>query len=74
MARAKTVAMRIDEMLATYAELDHEAHELLDLHVAAYVAMNPGVPSGVIKQCEFTNRAGHTLNVPAALRILRDKS
>ena len=44
-----------------------------DRHVAEYMAEHPGIPAGVIKQYEFTNRAGYMLNVPAALRLLREK-
>jgi hypothetical protein len=68
-----TPAERIDQLVASYEELDREAHDLLDLAVAEYVAGKPGVSIGAVKQCEFTNRAGSTLNVPAALRILRER-
>jgi hypothetical protein len=74
MARAiRTPAQRIDQMLRAYAELNREAHDLMDLHVAELVATHPGVPSGTLKQCEFTNRAGSALNIPEALRLLRKK-
>jgi hypothetical protein len=66
-------AERIDRILASYEQLDREAHDLLDRHVAEHCAAHPGVPAGVVKQCEFTNRAGYTLDVQAALRILREK-
>ena len=66
-----TPAERIDEMIAAYEKLNREAHGLLDLAVAEYIAAHPGVPAGVVKQCWYLNRAGSTLNMPAALRILR---
>lgn len=66
-------AERIDRILASYEQLDREAHDMLDRHVAEYMAEHPGIPGGVIKQYEFTNRAGYMLNVPAALRLLREK-
>lgn len=66
-------AERIDRILASYEQLDREAHDMLDRHVAEYMAEHPGIPAGVIKQYEFTNRAGYMLNVPAALRLLREK-
>jgi hypothetical protein len=68
-----TLAERVDQMVAAYAKLDHEAHELIDLHIAELRAECPGTPFGVLKQCEITARAGTTLNVPAALRLLRDR-
>jgi hypothetical protein len=74
MARKITTPIeRIDQLLASYAELDREAHDMMDLHVAVCAAETPGVPSCIIKKSEFTNRAGYTLNVAAALRLLRDK-
>jgi hypothetical protein len=68
-----TMTERIDQLIAAYGELDREAHDLLDRSVAEYMAEHPGIPAGVIKQYEFTNRAGYMLNVPAALRLLREK-
>ncbi len=74
MARKSTTPIeRIDKMLASYAALDREAHDLMDLYVGECRVENPGVPFAVIKQCEFTNRAGYVLNIPAALRLLQDK-
>ena len=68
-----TVPERIDQIIASYAELNREAHELLDLATHELRAECPGVPFGVLEQCEFNNRAGSTLNVPKALEILREK-
>ena len=68
-----TVVERIDQMLASYAELERDAHDLMDCHVAECLAVTPGESFGVIKQREFTGRAGYVLNVPAALRLLREK-
>jgi len=66
-----TPAERIDQMIAAYESLNREAHDLLDLAVAEYIAAHPGIPAGVVKQCKFSNRAGSTIDMPAALRILR---
>jgi hypothetical protein len=68
-----TVPERIDQIIASYAELNREAHELLDLATHELRAECPGVPFGVLKQCKFNNRAGTTLNIPKALEILREK-
>jgi hypothetical protein len=73
MAKITTPVERIDQLLASYAELNRASHDLMDLHVAEVAATIPGVPISVIKQSEFTNRAGHMLNIPAALHLLRDK-
>ena len=71
--KIKTVVERIDEMLADYEKLDDEAHKLFDLHIAEMRVELPGVPFGVLKQCEITARAATTLNIPKALGLLRDK-
>jgi hypothetical protein len=68
-----TPAERIDQLLASYEELDREAHDVIDLHVAELVIEHPGIPFAIIKQCEYTNKAGSSLNVPEALRLLRKK-
>jgi hypothetical protein len=71
--KIKTPAKRIDEMLAVYEELNREAYELFDLHVAELVAECPGVPAGVLMQTSITKCAGTMLNIPRALRLLRDR-
>jgi hypothetical protein len=71
--KIKTVVERIDEMLAEYEKLDDEAHELFDLHIAEMRAELPGIPFGVLKQCEIAARAGTALNIPKALRQLRER-
>jgi hypothetical protein len=68
-----TPRQRIDQMLDQYATLDRDAHELIDAAVAELAITHPGVPIGSIKRCEFTNRAGYMLNVPEALRLLRER-
>jgi hypothetical protein len=68
-----TPRQRIDQMLATYETLNREADDLLDLATAELVAEHPGIPAGVLKQREFTSPAGSMLNIPRALRILREK-
>ena len=68
-----TPVERIDQIIAAYHELGREAHDLLDLAVAEYVSARPGVPAGIVKQCNYTNPAGHMLNVPVALQILRKR-
>ena len=68
-----TPAERIDRMLKAYEKLNREAHDLLDQTVAERVGETPGISVGVMKQQEFSTRAGSTINIPAALRILREK-
>jgi len=70
MART-TVIDRIDEMLAAYEALDSEANELIDRYITDVVCPRHSIPSGVLRAIEITNRAGLTLNIPEALRIMR---
>jgi hypothetical protein len=71
--RIKTVGQRIDEMLAEYAKLDHQAHQLIDLYVDELRFERPNVPIGMIKQTEILNRAGTTLNIRRALRLVQEQ-
>ena len=71
--KIKTIVERLDEMIAQYAALEEEAHELMDLRVAEMRAAGHGsIPAGVLKQVEFSNRAGTSLNIRKALELLRD--
>jgi hypothetical protein len=73
MKRIKTIAEKIDEMIAAYEHLNREAHEMFDLYIEELRLERPGMPIGAMKQMEITNRAGTSLNVPRALEILRDR-
>jgi hypothetical protein len=71
--RIKTVAEKIDELIASYEMLNREAHDLIDLYIDEVRVQCPGIPIGSVKQMEITNPAGTSLNVPKALEILRDR-
>jgi hypothetical protein len=59
-------------MLAAYEALNGEANDLIDRYIEDVVRSQcPGIPVGSLRAMEITNRAGFTLNVPEALRILR---
>jgi hypothetical protein len=73
MRRIKTIAQKIDEMIESYAKLNREAHDMIDLYLDELrLAVNPGVPIGSLKQMTF-NRAGSSLDMIAALKILRER-
>jgi hypothetical protein len=70
--RKTTIADRIEEMLAAYEALNGEANALIDRYVEDVVRPPcPGIPFAAMRALEITNRAGFTLNLPEALRILR---
>jgi hypothetical protein len=73
MGRIKTIAERIDEMIASYEKLNREAHEMFDLYIDQLRLECPGTPMGSLKQLEITERAGSSLNVPRALQILKER-
>jgi hypothetical protein len=73
MRKIKTADERIGELLNEYERLNREAHELIDSYITELRVEVPGTPFGVIKQTEFHGRAGTSLNMPAALRILRER-
>jgi hypothetical protein len=73
MPKITTTRERIDQMLAQYTTLEHDAFELIDAIVKEMCHEHPGMPVGIVKQCEIHNRAGSMLNVPKALRLLRER-
>jgi hypothetical protein len=73
MRRIKTIAEKIDELIASYEALNREAHDMIDLYIDEVRLQCPGVAIGALKQMEITNLAGTSLNVPRALEILRDR-
>jgi hypothetical protein len=73
MGKIKTIAEKIDEMIASYEKLNREAHEMIDLYLDELRLECPGIPIGSMKQMEIHNRAGSSLNVPRALQILKER-
>jgi hypothetical protein len=73
MRKIKSIAEKIDEMIASYEQLNREAHEMIDLYLDELRLECPGIPIGSLKQMEFTNQAGASLNVPRALQILKQR-
>src|SRR6516165_8780840 len=61
---------RIDRMIADFEKLQREAAEVIDVYVENVRGTSP---FGVVRQIEVTNRAGATLNDPAALRLVKDR-
>jgi hypothetical protein len=73
MRRIKTIAEKIDELIASYETLNREAHDMIDLYIDERRLECPGIPIASMKQMEITNRAGSSLNVPQALQILKER-
>jgi hypothetical protein len=46
---------------------------MIDLYIDERRLECPDIPVGSLKQMEFANRAGASLNVPRALQILKER-
>jgi len=69
----KTIAQKIDEMIASYEELNQEANTMFDLYCDELrLTTNPGIPVGSLKQLVF-NRAGSSRDMVEALKVLRER-
>jgi hypothetical protein len=44
---------RVDGLLGKYGDLDHCADEVIDAHIAKIALGCPGVPLGILQQCEI---------------------
>jgi hypothetical protein len=71
MARQKPVG-RLDNIISQLEQLHKDAQGIFDAHVDEMRCRMPGIPFGVLKACEITNRAGSALDYLRALKIVRE--
>jgi hypothetical protein len=64
---------RLDDIISRLEKLQDDAQGIFDAHVDELRRQSPGIPFGVVKACEISNRVGSTLNYVAALKMLREK-
>jgi hypothetical protein len=66
---------RINQLLAQFSLLEHDAIELIDAIVMEmrHEPEHRGEPFSIVKQHEIHERAGSMLNLPKALRLLRER-
>src|SRR5262245_9130600 len=67
MARQKPVG-RLDSIISQLEQLHKDAQRIFDAHVDELRYRMPGIPFGILKACEITNRAGSALDYVAALK------
>jgi hypothetical protein len=67
------MANRIDDLIGQIEKLHAEAHDIIDLHVEEIREVRPSVPFTTIKAREVLNRAGSTVNIVEALKLIREK-
>jgi hypothetical protein len=62
---------RIDNTIKELERLHTVAQDIVDAHIDYACCKTPGVPAGIVRQCEITGPAGNALNYIAALKIVR---
>jgi hypothetical protein len=62
---------RLDAIIAGYERLRAEADAIIDAHVEELRETYPGIPAARLRSLEIMNRAGSTLNIAAAMRLIR---
>jgi len=70
--KAQTLRERVESLLGQYGDLDGRADEAIDAYVAKAALDCPGIPLGVLRQCEFEAYARGYSRV-LALKHLRQK-
>jgi len=72
MKAALTLRDQVDRLLGKYIALDQTADDLIDAYVSDVALKCPGIPPGVVRQCEFEIHArGYSRSL--ALERLRQK-
>jgi hypothetical protein len=70
-AKSPNPVARLDAIIAGYERLRAEADAIIDAHVEELRETHPGIPAASLRALEITNRAGSTVNIAAALRLIR---
>jgi hypothetical protein len=60
----------VERLIAEYIRLDQRADDAIDAYVDGLKLKCPGVPTGVLRQCEFEARAlGYVRSMPSRCHI-----
>jgi hypothetical protein len=70
-AKSPNPVARLDAIIAGYERLRAEADAIIDAHVEELRETHPGIPAASLRALEIANRAGSTMNVAAALKLIR---
>ena len=70
-AKSPNPVARLDAIIAGYERLRAEADAIIDAHVEELRETHPGSPAASLRALEIANRAGSTMNVAAALKLIR---
>jgi hypothetical protein len=70
-AKSPNPVARLDAIIAGYERLRAEADAIIDAHVEELRETHPGIPAASLRTLEIMNRAGSTLNIAAAMKLIR---
>ena len=68
----KSLGEQVDELVCEYADITNRIDMVIDAHISNVAHVCPGVPIGVLKQCEITARS-NGFDYGRALEILRKR-
>ena len=73
MGKIKTIGEKIDAMIASYEQLNREAHEMIDLYIDERRLECPGIPIGAMKQMEINQSSWLLLECAEGVANLKRK-
>jgi hypothetical protein len=62
---------RLDAIIADWQRLQQDAGEIIDAYVDELRETHPGVPAASLRSRAITSRAGSTMDIAAAMRLIR---
>jgi hypothetical protein len=70
-AKPPNPVARLDAIIADCERVRQEADAIIDAYVEELRETQPGIPAASLRSLAITNRAGSTMNVAAAMRLIR---
>jgi hypothetical protein len=70
-AKSPNPVAHLDAIIADCDRVRQEADAIIDAYVEELREDHPGVPAASLRSLAITNRAGSTLNIAAAMRLIR---
>jgi hypothetical protein len=72
-AKRPNPVARLDAIIADWQRVRQEANEIIDAYVEELRERHPGVPAASLRSRAITSRAGSTMDVAAAMRLIRTR-
>jgi hypothetical protein len=70
-AKSPNPVARLDAIIADCDRVRQEADAIIDAYVEELRETNPGIPAASLRSLAIANRAGSTMNIAAAMRLIR---